>query len=247
MAAIRTAEAHWEGSLKEGQGEVELVSSGSRELRGQLAGSCRAAERQDQPRGADRRRALHLLLDVGGQRAGPGREPAPTSVDTKADVTFQPGEGITGIELTVKCGRARDRRRAFSAAIAAAEKNCPVSRALTGTTITVDGVAGGVTLLRGALGSAAAGRPGPPWLKLPTRSTSPLRTYQTVPLSSRSWVTRSPMASTVPGGLLHVDEVADPELVLHQHEDARHQVLHDALDAERDGQRQRPKCRRRSW
>ncbi|HWJ53876.1 MAG TPA: peroxiredoxin, partial [Propionibacteriaceae bacterium] len=28
MAATRTAEAHWEGSLKEGAGEVTLVSSG---------------------------------------------------------------------------------------------------------------------------------------------------------------------------------------------------------------------------
>ena len=28
MAATRTAEAHWEGSLKEGEGEVTLVSSG---------------------------------------------------------------------------------------------------------------------------------------------------------------------------------------------------------------------------
>ncbi|HEV2927479.1 MAG TPA: peroxiredoxin, partial [Propionibacteriaceae bacterium] len=28
MAATRTAEAHWEGSLKEGEGEVKLVSSG---------------------------------------------------------------------------------------------------------------------------------------------------------------------------------------------------------------------------
>ena len=28
MATVRTAEAHWEGSLFEGQGEVELVSSG---------------------------------------------------------------------------------------------------------------------------------------------------------------------------------------------------------------------------
>ena len=28
MATVRTAEAHWEGSLMDGQGEVELVSSG---------------------------------------------------------------------------------------------------------------------------------------------------------------------------------------------------------------------------
>ena len=37
-----------------------------------------------------------------------------------------------------------------------------------------------------------------PWLRLPTRSTSPFRTYQTVPLTSRSRLTRSPTASTVP-------------------------------------------------
>ena len=37
-----------------------------------------------------------------------------------------------------------------------------------------------------------------PWLLLPTRSTSPLRTYQTVPLTSRSRVLRRPTASTVP-------------------------------------------------
>ena len=36
------------------------------------------------------------------------------------------------------------------------------------------------------------------WLLLPTRMISPLRTYQTVPSMSRSRVTRSPTASTVP-------------------------------------------------
>ena len=36
------------------------------------------------------------------------------------------------------------------------------------------------------------------WLMLPTRMISPLRTYQTVPLTSRSRVTRSVTASTVP-------------------------------------------------
>ena len=63
--------------------------------------------------------------------------PAPTSVDTKADVTFQPGQGITGIQLTVSAVVPGIDADAFQAAIAAAEKNCPVSRALTGTTITV--------------------------------------------------------------------------------------------------------------
>ena len=36
------------------------------------------------------------------------------------------------------------------------------------------------------------------WLMLPTRRISPLRTYQTVPLTSRSRVTRRLTASTVP-------------------------------------------------
>ena len=38
MATVRTAEAHWEGSLLDGQGEVELVSSGLGQLPGQLDG-----------------------------------------------------------------------------------------------------------------------------------------------------------------------------------------------------------------
>ena len=58
--------------------------------------------------------------------------------DTKADVTFQPGQGITGIQLTVTAVVPGIDQDAFSAAIAAAEKNCPVSRALTGTTIKVE-------------------------------------------------------------------------------------------------------------
>ena len=37
-----------------------------------------------------------------------------------------------------------------------------------------------------------------PWLWLPTCRISPLRTYQTIPLESRSRVTRRPTASTVP-------------------------------------------------
>src|SRR5450759_816130 len=37
-----------------------------------------------------------------------------------------------------------------------------------------------------------------PWVLLPTRTTSPLRTNQSVPLMSRTWVTLKPIASTVP-------------------------------------------------
>ncbi len=138
MAAVRTAEAHWEGSLKEGQGEVELVSSGS----GSFEVSWPA--RTEQPNGRTSPEELIAAahstcfsMSVANELVSAGN-PAPTSVDTKADVTFQPGKGITGVELTVRAVVPGIDADAFSAAIAAAEKNCPVSRALTGTTITVN-------------------------------------------------------------------------------------------------------------
>jgi lipoyl-dependent peroxiredoxin len=138
MAATRTAEAHWEGSLKEGQGEVELVSSGS----GSFEVSWPA--RTEQPNGRTSPEELIAAahstcfsMSVANELVLAGN-PAPSSVDTKADVTFQPGQGITGIQLTVTAVVPGLDQDAFSAAIAAAEQNCPVSRALTGTTITVN-------------------------------------------------------------------------------------------------------------
>ena len=138
MAATRTAEAHWEGSLKQGQGEVDLVSSGI----GQFEVSWPA--RTEAPNGLTSPEELIAAahstcfsMSVANELVLAGN-PAPTSVDTKADVTFQPGQGITGIELTVTAVVPGIDEEAFSAAIAAAEKNCPVSRALTGTTITVN-------------------------------------------------------------------------------------------------------------
>ena len=138
MAATRTAEAHWEGSLKEGQGEVELVSSGS----GSFEVSWPA--RTEQPNGRTSPEELIAAahstcfsMSVANELVLAGN-PAPSSVDTKADVTFQPGQGITSIQLTVTAVVPGLDQDAFSAAIAAAEQNCPVSRALTGTTIKVN-------------------------------------------------------------------------------------------------------------
>ncbi len=62
---------------------------------------------------------------------------SPTRVETKADVTFQPGEGITGIHLTVRAEVPGLDAEGFAAAAEDAKKNCPVSQALTGTTITL--------------------------------------------------------------------------------------------------------------
>ena len=137
MAAVRTAEAHWEGSLKEGQGEVELVSSGIGNF--EVSWPARTEQSNGLTSPEELIAAAHstcFSMSVANELVLAGN-PAPTSVDTKADVTFQPGQGITGIQLTVNAVVPGIDQEAFSAAIAAAEKNCPVSRALTGTTITV--------------------------------------------------------------------------------------------------------------
>ena len=138
MAATRTAEAHWEGSLKEGQGAVDLVSSGI----GQFEVTWPA--RTEQPNGKTSPEELiagaHstcFAMSVANELVNAGN-PAPTSVDVTADVTFQPGQGITGIQLHVRAVVPDIDDEQFQAAISAAERNCPVSRALAGTTIKVE-------------------------------------------------------------------------------------------------------------
>ena len=137
MAATRTAEAHWEGSLKEGQGEVRLVSSSI----GTYPVSWPA--RTEQPNGKTSPEELiagaHstcFAMSVANELVNAGN-PAPTSVDVTADVTFQPGKGITGIKLNVRAVVPDIDSDAFQKAISAAEQNCPVSRALAAPPITV--------------------------------------------------------------------------------------------------------------
>ncbi len=137
MATVRTAEAHWEGSLMEGQGEVELVSSG--------VGSFEVnwPSRAEQPNGktspeeliaAAHSTCYSMALSHGLAGAGT----PPTSVDTKAEVSFQAGQGITGIKLTVVAVVPGIDAEQFQAAAQDAKVNCPVSVALAGTTITLE-------------------------------------------------------------------------------------------------------------
>ncbi len=137
MAVVRTAQAHWEGSLMEGQGEVELVSSqvGSFEVNW--------PSRAEEPNGktspeeliaAAHSTCFSMALSHGLATAGH----PPTSIDTTADVTFQAGKGITGIKLTVVGDVPGITADEFDAAAKDAKENCPVSQALTGTTITLE-------------------------------------------------------------------------------------------------------------
>ena len=62
----------------------------------------------------------------------------PTTIDTTADVTFQPGTGITGIVLKVVGDVPGITAEQFQEAAEAAKAGCPVSQALAAVPITLE-------------------------------------------------------------------------------------------------------------
>ncbi|MFB6614763.1 MULTISPECIES: OsmC family protein [unclassified Streptomyces] len=136
MATTRHAHTVWEGNLLEGKGQVTLDSSGQGSFDVSWPSRAEAANGKTSPEeliAAAHSSCFSMALSHG--LAGKGTPP--TKLETKADVTFQPGEGITGIHLTVEGEVPGIDNDAFVAAAEDAKKNCPVSQALTGTTITL--------------------------------------------------------------------------------------------------------------
>lgn len=136
MATTRSASTVWHGSLLDGAGRVELESSG-------LGGfDVTWASRAEEPAGrtspeeliaAAHSSCFSMALSSALAKAGTPVE----RLEARAEVTFQPGEGITGIHLTVRADVPGMRADAFADAAEAAKRNCPVSQALAGTTITL--------------------------------------------------------------------------------------------------------------
>jgi lipoyl-dependent peroxiredoxin len=136
MATTRTARTAWEGNLAQGKGIVTFASSGI----GEFPVSWPA--RSEEPNGLTSPEELiagahsacfSMALAHGLTQAGT----PPRTLDTQADVTFQPGTGITGIHLTVTGDVPGLDADGFQKAAADAKANCPVSQALAGTTITL--------------------------------------------------------------------------------------------------------------
>lgn len=137
MATVRTADAHWNGSLFEGSGSVELASSGVGNYPVTWAARAEQPAGKTSPEeliGAAHATCYSMAFSKGLTDAGT----PPTSVDTRAEVSFQPGEGITGIKLIVNANIPGISEQDFQAAAADAKSNCPVSQALAGTTITLE-------------------------------------------------------------------------------------------------------------
>jgi osmotically inducible protein OsmC len=131
MATERRADVTWNGSLMEGSGTIRSTTSGAF---GELPVSW-AARSEDETGGktspeeliaAAHAACFSMALSNGLAQAGH----APDELDTSATVTFQPGEGITKIVLTVKGVVPGMDEDAFLQAAENAKENCPVSKAL---------------------------------------------------------------------------------------------------------------------
>jgi lipoyl-dependent peroxiredoxin len=131
MATDRRADVTWLGSLMEGSGTIRSTTSGAI---GEQAVSW-AARSEDATGGktspeeliaAAHASCFSMALSAGLAKAGT----PPEQLDTSATVTFQPGEGIVKIALTVE-GRVPGLDAAgFEDAAQGAKENCPVSKAL---------------------------------------------------------------------------------------------------------------------
>lgn len=137
MASTRKATTHWEGSLMEGQGHVTPETADLAPF--DVTWAARLEDPSGRPSPEDLIAAAHsacfsMALSHALAQAGN----APQALDTSAEVTFQPGEGITGIKLTVRGAVDGLSEDDFVKAAEGAKVNCPVSKALAATPITLD-------------------------------------------------------------------------------------------------------------
>ena len=138
MATDRRADVTWKGSLMEGSGTIVKTTSGAigeqsvswpARSEDSTGGSTSPEELIAAAHAACFSMALsHALAQAGN---------APDELATSATVTFQPGEGITKIALTVEGTVPGLDEDGFVAAAEQAKVNCPVSQALKAVPITL--------------------------------------------------------------------------------------------------------------
>jgi osmotically inducible protein OsmC len=136
----RDATTHWEGGLQTGKGEVTLDSSNAGQFPVSFPTRAGAPEGQTSPEeliaaahSACYAMSLSNLLEQSGH--------APASLDVSAEVTLgrrDDGLAITGVALTARGTVAGVSVEEFEKYAQTAKESCPVSKALTGTTITLD-------------------------------------------------------------------------------------------------------------
>lgn len=137
MSVTRSASVVWEGNLREGKGHVSFDSS--------KAGTFPVSwpSRVQEPNGmtspeeliaAAHASCFSMALSHGLTEGGN----PPTRLSTSATVDYTSGVGITGITLTVRGEVPGMSSQDFVAAAETAKANCPISKALSTTPITLD-------------------------------------------------------------------------------------------------------------
>jgi len=142
----RSARTTWSGGLQDGTGTVSLVSSGVGSY--EVSFPKRAADNADGTTSPEELiAAAHTACfamqfsALLGEAGGSGQ-----SLDVTADVSLGPdpagGFRITGIVLTVSGSAQGVAEEQFAKIAQDAKNTCPVSKALAGTTITLDVTSG---------------------------------------------------------------------------------------------------------
>lgn len=140
--ATRSARTDWTGTLTEGGGQVDLLSSHAarfpvsfpRRTSDDAGGVTSPEELIAAAHSSCFAMQLSALI---GETGG-----TPRALEVTADVTVRPdpagGLRISGVALTVRGEVDGLDEAAFLAAAESARATCPVSKALTGTTVTLD-------------------------------------------------------------------------------------------------------------
>nr|WP_042186264.1 OsmC family protein [Kibdelosporangium sp. MJ126-NF4]CEL17168.1 Organic hydroperoxide resistance protein [Kibdelosporangium sp. MJ126-NF4]CTQ91603.1 Organic hydroperoxide resistance protein [Kibdelosporangium sp. MJ126-NF4] len=137
----RDATTHWEGGLQQGKGTVTLDSSNAGQF--PVSFPTRAGNPDGQTSPEELIAAAHsscLAMNLSGTLEQAGH--TATSLDVSAEVTLGPdpagGFRISGIAITVTAKVDGLDKDTFAELAATAERTCPVTKALSGTTITLD-------------------------------------------------------------------------------------------------------------
>ena len=137
----RDATTHWEGGLQSGKGEVTLDSSNAGSF--SVSFPTRTGNPDGQTSPEELIAAAHsscLAMNLSGVLES--QKLVADSIDVSAEVTLGPAAGggfeISGIAITLRARLDGVTADQFAELAATAEQTCPVSKALSGTTITLD-------------------------------------------------------------------------------------------------------------
>ena len=137
MALTSEATTLWFGDLQSGSGTTSLDSSDAGEF--PVTWQARSEGQPGRTNPEELLGAAHSAcysMAFSSKLTAAGH--APESLQVTAAVTFQPGEGITGIHLLVSAKVPGLEADEFQQIAEDAKANCPVSQALAGTTITLE-------------------------------------------------------------------------------------------------------------